>query len=515
VGSRVGVDGVVGCGGGRVLEEEVGENRGDELSAEGEGEESDKENAQVGEFSAGAGGKGSLVLLGEGKGKGPRRVVVQADSTSEEEEKEQSGSGKLGVAQRRMTVRFNVSDNESALEELGEQGSDGPVTSDDDGPTQEQDFLDQSNLEFESLCFNMSPVDFEDVWKSQARGNEEVSDDTMLLSAEARNSAKRRLTSFFGQTQNPIELRTLELEEYNASLLSRLLRARKEKHDLVQKRDNQVSGLQEELQAMRERVSFLERARVEQVSTISGLEQDKDSATSEALRLRREVEEVTEQLKLTRVRLTKRIRELECDKSELEARLIHTSKERPRGGAHVGLDHGESVEGLELLHSPEDNHHIASVVPLSNRVETKSQLTSDHNESDRSPRSSVESTLSSVPSNEPSTFPPSVDDRISMRRKYLRRLLIEEIHSQRYRTMRAVWLDFFEATENSLSSESFERHLRALPVPDIQKCDVEYLKKEIQGCSASFKATNVPKEDVSWAQFVKFFQVTKNDHCLY
>lgn len=92
------------------------------------------------------------------------------------------------------------------------------------------------------------------------------------------------------------------------------------------------------------------------------------------------------------------------------------------------------------------------------------------------------------------------------RRNLIRRALIAHIQSGRYRSARAVWVEFFCAEGGHVTPEQFARAVRGLAVAaDARDRDLEVLREEV--CGAEVGDTGV----MSWAMFARFYQRTRNE----
>lgn len=99
-----------------------------------------------------------------------------------------------------------------------------------------------------------------------------------------------------------------------------------------------------------------------------------------------------------------------------------------------------------------------------------------------------------------------VRKRLVAKRSLLRRSFVAHIHSSRYRSMRAAWNDFLGGDKGHVTPERFARAVRGLAIAvDATERDLEMLRQEV--CGAEEHDTGV----VTWAMFVRFYKLTEHE----
>lgn len=280
-----------------------------------------------------------------------------------------------------------------------------------------------------------------------------------------------------------------------------------------------------------------------------------------------EVDELARQLKDTRRRLTRRVRELEDDAAATEARHAeelaraaavekqlrselemsrntravlashHTHQQRrfvrPEGSAVVtarrlrgpvatqivplqsdagGLRGGNVVGGRlqNTISSSDFMGGIARTRSVGNVHEAarrKNSTSRSELHATRSGHASTNSTMLRRSSSAVVESTSGVSSRTMARRSLLRRAFIAHIHSSRYRTARVAWSTFLGGADGTpVSPEQFARAVRGLAVAaDARDRDLDVLRAEVCGSEAC--DTGV----VTWAMFLQFYHVTRHE----
>lgn len=98
----------------------------------------------------------------------------------------------------------------------------------------------------------------------------------------------------------------------------------------------------------------------------------------------------------------------------------------------------------------------------------------------------------------------NVSSKTLARRSLLRRSFIAHVHSSRYKSVQAAWHDFLGAENSHVTPEQFSRAVRRLAIAaDARDRDLELLRKEVSG--AEENDTGV----VTWEMFKRFYGLTK------
>lgn len=255
-----------------------------------------------------------------------------------------------------------------------------------------------------------------------------------------------------------------------------------------------------------------------------------------------EVEDLTRQLKETRKRLTRRVRELEEElgkqrtghaeevarhrgvEKELRAEVdalrgnaqcfVRTEStpalpaRRKRAsvavppGHHFDTTRGAAPESVSSGGNSAQGLDFARVRSAGNVHETLRRKTSRPDVYHSRVRSSGLAKRASNASGEVGRKSP----RVPGKRSLLRRSFIAHIHSTRYRTTRSAWQEFLGAENTQVTPEQFARAVRSLAIAsDARDRDLELLREEV--CGAELGDTGV----VTWEMFVRFYQRTKHE----